>query len=133
MSAFSARVCIGCRSEPVCKIKDLLVSNYTLNTAMSECRYFLGNDTNTRGKTLHVVENEQKRRDIAQDVLLVSKKIHAMTEDKKSSNVGTCESCNTKAELFSCDNCGKAICENCCTHTLNGRTLCEKCYDEDEP
>lgn len=46
-----------------------------------------------------------------------------------------CSACHKdNVQLVHCDNCGKVCCADCLTDTLDGKTLCQDCYDsEDTP
>lgn len=114
----------------ICSIAALLQQNHTLDNAMSGCRYYQQSDESYIQTDVRLSLEER---------LALSERLKDSVSDNKSKIISpsddkACADCHRNGiELLVCSNCGNYTCGDCAVETFDGRTLCEKCYDEAPP
>lgn len=135
MSNFSQKYCANCGSSAVCSVLQLLTQNPRLNDAMGSCHYF----NLIQGQTPNNVNfgSEQQLQVSREEIARKLKEAQAQ-EDKEEvirpSSKLYCHDCGKNdVELLRCSKCGELVCADCMTDTIDGRTLCQSCYDAEIP
>ena len=132
--SFTNEACRKCTMLPVCKIKDLFDENPILDFAMLGCRYYA--DGSNEQTVFYQPEEETESR----DRLEVAQEIRAsmpIEDDKEDivppSETLACSSCGkTGVQLIKCGNCDKYCCGDCITDTIDGKSLCPECYENED-
>lgn len=138
--SFTSEACISCNNTVICKVYDDLKNNRYFDLTMTGCRYY----TKSSGNEIVQTQNNEstpERRDVTKDSLSVSAMIHELSGDKDMPHAmpleefdgGQCAECGSmENDLFKCSSCGKIVCVECATETMDGRVLCSDCFMNDD-
>ena len=70
---------------------------------------------------------------LAEAAAKIRKEIEKQKKASHKPPTGKCSICGEEAgTLAKCDGCGRLICESCGTGILDGRFLCDECYEKDD-
>lgn len=134
MSNFSQKYCANCGSSAVCSVLQLLTQNPKLNDAMGSCHYF----NLVQGRTMNDINIGSEQLPVNRDE--VARKLREAQEQEKKEEIFRpssdlyCHDCGKNdIELLKCSKCGELVCADCMTDTIDGRTLCQSCYEAETP
>jgi hypothetical protein len=112
----------------------------TMIIKVDGCKMF---SDNTESNAAMIQDNETKMsssieparvHDLAH-IAETTTRIRELTQEKKLEETvaedSDCVVCGSQA-AYVCSECGKPVCEDCVTHTLDGRALCPSCYEKDD-
>ena len=136
-------LCDNCIHREICSAlrKLLLPENKDILKVFTGCKFYSEEDIPDSNVTVR----EERDFNDREAVSSLSAQIHALNNDvsKYEKRYGgevippsedlSCSVCHKKnVQLGKCSSCGRLICADCMTETIDGRTLCQECYDSDE-